>query len=82
MVVRKDQEWSLKVWVPLAAAAGLKRVALVTSESGLGKGERVTAEPGYIARHLSSLAGSRSATMLVSPTALPLGSEVRRQRRV
>lgn len=37
VIVRKDQEWVNEVWVPLAAEAGLRRVALVTSASGLGK---------------------------------------------
>ncbi len=37
VIVRKDQEWVNEVWVPLAAEAGLKRVALVTSASGLGR---------------------------------------------
>ena len=38
VIVREDQEWVNEVWIPLAAAAGLKRVALVTAASGLGRG--------------------------------------------
>ena len=38
VIVRKDQEWVKQVWIPLAVAAGLKRVAVVTAASGLGKG--------------------------------------------
>ena len=38
VIVPKDQVWINEVWVPLAVAAGLKRWALVTAASGLGKG--------------------------------------------
>ena len=37
LIVHKDQEWLDAVWVPLALAAGLKRAAVVTAASGLGK---------------------------------------------
>jgi hypothetical protein len=37
VVVHKDQDWANEVWVPYVVAAGLKRFALVTAESGLGK---------------------------------------------
>src|ERR1700694_249543 len=35
--VRKDQKWLQDTWIPLATAAGLKRIALVTGAPGLGK---------------------------------------------
>jgi hypothetical protein len=37
VIVREDQEWMKETWVPLAAAAGLKRIAVVTAAAGLGK---------------------------------------------
>ena len=37
VVVHEDQTWANEVWIPLLAAAGVKRFALVTASSGLGK---------------------------------------------
>jgi isopentenyl diphosphate isomerase/L-lactate dehydrogenase-like FMN-dependent dehydrogenase len=37
VIVRDDQEWIREKWMPLAVAAGLKRIAFVTAASGLGK---------------------------------------------
>jgi hypothetical protein len=37
VVVPADQEWANKVWIPLLVSAGVKRFALVTATSGLGK---------------------------------------------
>jgi hypothetical protein len=37
VVVHEDQAWANEVWIPLLAAAGVKRFALVTAASGLGK---------------------------------------------
>ena len=37
VVVHADQAWANEVWVPLLVAAGVKRFALVTAASGLGK---------------------------------------------
>lgn len=37
VVVHKDQTWAYEVWVPLLVVAGVKRFALVTAQSGLGK---------------------------------------------
>jgi hypothetical protein len=37
VVVNADQEWANEVWIPLLAEAGVKRFALVTAASGLGK---------------------------------------------
>jgi hypothetical protein len=33
----EDQQWAMEVWLPQAVAAGLKRMAMVTAETGLGK---------------------------------------------
>lgn len=37
VIVQEDQKWVSEVWVPLARAAGLKRAAIVTAPTGLGK---------------------------------------------
>ena len=37
VIVREDQKWANETAIPLMAAAGLKRLAMVTSEAGLGK---------------------------------------------
>jgi hypothetical protein len=37
VIVHDDQEWIKGTWMPLAIAAGLKRIAFVTAASGLGK---------------------------------------------
>lgn len=37
VVVHEDQAWANEVWIPLLVDAGVKRFALVTATSGLGK---------------------------------------------
>ena len=37
LIVHEDQRWIRETWLPLAIAAGLKRIAFVTAPSGLGK---------------------------------------------
>ena len=37
VIVQEDQKWVNDTWVPLAAAAGLKRCGVVTADTGLGK---------------------------------------------
>lgn len=37
VVVYADQVWANEVWVPLLLDAGIKRFALITAASGLGK---------------------------------------------
>jgi hypothetical protein len=37
VIVREDQEWVNDSWIPMAAADGLKRLAVVLADSGLGK---------------------------------------------
>jgi hypothetical protein len=37
VVTAEDQVWVREVWLPGAVAAGLKRMAMVTAEAGLGK---------------------------------------------
>jgi hypothetical protein len=46
VVLPEDQKWVGDVWLPQAVAAGLKRMAMVTAETGLGKAiaENVVAE--------------------------------------
>ncbi len=64
VIVHSDQEWVRDTWAPLAAAAGIRRVALVTAAAGLGK---VTTEdiitmvdtPGLAMRHFASLIAAR-----------------------
>ena len=65
VVVHKDQDWANQVWVPLLAASGVKRFALVTADSGLGKAtvedviERADTK-GLLMRHFDSLSAARS----------------------
>ena len=33
----EDLQWTVEVWLPQVVAAGLKRMAMVTAETGLGK---------------------------------------------
>ena len=37
VVVHEDQVWANEVWMPMLVKAGVKRFALVTAASGLGK---------------------------------------------
>ena len=37
VIVHEDQKWANETLIPLMGAAGLKRLAMVTAESGLGK---------------------------------------------
>lgn len=37
VIVHDDQKWIRDFWLPLAMAAGLKRIAFVTAATGLGK---------------------------------------------
>jgi len=37
VIVQEDQKWATETLIPHMAAAGLKRMALVTAPSGLGK---------------------------------------------
>ena len=37
VIVRKDQAWVQDTWIPLAKAAGLKRIGFVTGNPGLGR---------------------------------------------
>ena len=37
VIVREDQKWVSEIFMPLMAAAGLKRMAIVTAQAGLGK---------------------------------------------
>jgi hypothetical protein len=37
VIVHTDQTWANEVWIPQLVGAGVKRFALVTAASGLGK---------------------------------------------
>jgi len=37
LVLPEDERWAREVWLPKAVAAGLKRMAIVTAATGLGK---------------------------------------------
>jgi hypothetical protein len=37
VIVHEDQKWANETLIPLMGAAGLKRLALVTADTGLGK---------------------------------------------
>lgn len=37
VIVHDDQKWLKDTWLPLALAGGLKRIAFVTADTGLGK---------------------------------------------
>jgi hypothetical protein len=37
VIVREDQQWVNETWIPVAAAAGLRRLAVVLADTGLGK---------------------------------------------
>ena len=37
VIVHEDQKWANETLIPLLGAAGLKRLAMVTAEAGLGK---------------------------------------------
>jgi hypothetical protein len=65
VIVHKDQDWVDDVWRPLLVASGVKRFALVTAASGLGK---LTVEDvidrvhnrGLLMRHFDSIVSARS----------------------
>ncbi len=64
VVVHEDQEWVRDTWAPLAAAAGVKRVALVTAQTGLGKltTEEIAAmvdTEGLAMRHFATITAAR-----------------------
>lgn len=64
VIVHADQDWIRDSWLPLAVAAGLRRLAVVTAPTGLGKvtAEEVCAklvEQGLQSRSFDSLASAR-----------------------
>ena len=64
VVVHIDQDWADEVWIPLLIGCGVKRFALVTAPSGLGK---ITVEEvvervdnrGLLMRSFDSVAAAR-----------------------
>ena len=64
VIVHADQAWANEVWIPLLVDAGVKRFALVTAVSGLGKlnVEDVIAlvdNRGLLMRGFESMSGAR-----------------------
>jgi hypothetical protein len=64
VIVHADQEWIRDSWLPLALAAGLRRLAFVTSPTGLGRltiedVSGLVDENGLQSRTFDSLAAAR-----------------------
>ena len=64
VIVQEDQEWVRDTWAPLAQVAGVKRLALVTADAGLGKitseeAGDMAASGGMTTRHFSTVADAR-----------------------
>lgn len=65
VIVHADQEWIRDSWLPLALAAGLRRIAFVTAPAGLGRltiqdVSRLVGEKGLQSRTFNSLAAARA----------------------
>lgn len=65
VIVNDDQQWIKHTWLPLAIEAGLKRIAVVTAASGLGKATvedvvGLTEDRGLQSRTFDSFAAARS----------------------
>jgi len=71
VIVHEDQRWIQETWMPIALQAGLKRLAFVTADTGLG---RLTVQDvvvlvdhhGLESRTFSSLAAARQWVAQVS----------------
>lgn len=64
VIVHEDQQWIRDKWLPLAMAAGLKRLAFVTAATGLGKltiedVSGLVGENGLESRTFDSMAAAR-----------------------
>jgi len=75
LVLPQDMQWAKDVWLPQAAAAGLKRMAIVTAETGLGKVILEDAinevdRPGFSIRKFDSVTAATTwaLTGLTEPT--------------
>lgn len=53
VVTPEDEQWGREVWLPMAVAAGLKRMAIVVAPSGLAKQEYESAATQMDAHGLS-----------------------------
>jgi hypothetical protein len=72
VVVHADQAWVNEVWIPLVVASGVKRVALVTAASGLGKMNvedtiHLVDNRGLLMRGFNSLADARQWLAEIRP---------------
>jgi len=72
VIVHTDQAWANEVWIPLLVAAGVKRFALVTAASGLGKMNvedviQLVDNRGVLMRGFSSLEGARHWLAEIQP---------------
>jgi hypothetical protein len=72
VIVQTDQMWANEVWIPLLVAAGVKRFALVTAASGLGKMNvedviDLVDNRGVLMRGFSSLDGARQWLAEIKP---------------
>jgi hypothetical protein len=73
VIVHTDQTWANEVWIPLLVKAGVKRFALVTAASGLGKLNvedviHLVDNRGVLMRGFSSLADARQWLAEIKPS--------------
>lgn len=73
VIVHTDQVWANEVWIPLLVAAGVKRFALVTAASGLGKMNvedviDLVDNRGLLMRGFSTLADARQWLAEIKPS--------------
>lgn len=73
VIVHADQAWANEVWIPLLVAAGVKRFALVTAASGLGKMNvedviDLVDNRGVLMRGFRSLADARQWLAEIKPS--------------
>lgn len=66
-VAVEDQLWLRDTWVPLAVAAGIKRIAVVLARSGLGKiaSEEIISQIGTTKFAMRTFESSQEATKWV-----------------
>jgi hypothetical protein len=72
VIVHTDQTWANEVWIPLLVPAGVKRFALVTAASGLGKMNvedviHLVDNRGVLMRGFGSLADARQWLAEIKP---------------
>ena len=65
VIVDEDQRWIKETWLPLATRAGLKRIAFVIADTGLGRlcvqdVAHLCADHGLASRTFPTLEGARA----------------------